>query len=310
MQKKQKIISIAGTTASGKSALAVALAKKINAEIISADSRQIYKDFNIGTAKITQDEMGGIKHYLIDEITPNSEYSAGIFVEQASAIIKEITKRGKVPIITGGTGLYLGMLLDGFDMPQSEPDEKLRVELNEKLEKFGIEFLYEELKQLDLEFAQKIHPNDTYKIMRSIEILRHSKTNMSEARGKCESKYDVLKIVLSASDRQFIYDRINARVDKMFEQGLEKEVKYLFEKYPNSQALFNTIGYQEFIPYFENKCSLTAVSEKINQNTRRYAKRQLTWFRKQENVNWINVDELSFNEILEHSMGLFNQFMC
>ena len=134
MQKKQKIISIAGTTASGKSALAVALARKVNAEIISADSRQVYKDFNIGTAKITQDEMCGIKHYLIDEISPDCEYSAGIFVEQATAKINEIVKQGKIPIITGGTGLYLRMLLDGFDMPQSEPDVKLRADLNAKLD--------------------------------------------------------------------------------------------------------------------------------------------------------------------------------
>ncbi len=257
----------------------------------------MYKEFDIATAKIAADETGGIKHSLIDVLSPDEEFSAGNFAQMARNIVSNLSLSGKIPIIAGGTGLYLKMLLDGMEMPESEPDEALRQELENIVQNDGNEALYKILIDLDSEFAQKLHPNDTYKVMRSIEILKHTGKSMAESRGVGESRYDVLKICLSARDRDFLYKRINKRVDLMMEKGLEKEARDLYEKYPNSNAFSNTIGYQEFIPYFNSKCSLAEVTEKIKRNTRRYAKRQLTWFRAQEHIHWFYIDEMGSAEI-------------
>ena len=306
---QQKIISIAGTTATGKSSLAVSLAQKINAEIISADSRQVYRGFDIATAKATEEEMGGIKHYLIDVLPPEQEFSAGIFVELAKKAISEISAKGKTPIIVGGTGLYLKMLLDGMDMPQGEPNLDLRNELQTFLDKNGKEALYKMLCSLDKDFAKKLHPNDTYKVMRSIEILKTSNSSMETARGQKESEFDVLKIALGAKDRQVIYDRINQRVDKMIELGLIQEAKNIYYNNKNLKSFNSTIGYQEFVPYFEGQCELSEAINKIKQNTRRYAKRQLTWFRAQGNINWFNIDELAPQEIEVQVLELYKNFI-
>ncbi len=288
--------------------LAVRLASKINAEIISADSRQVYRGFDIATAKITTEEMGGIKHYLIDVLEPEQEFSAGIFVEMAKSAIKKINQKGKIPIIVGGTGLYLKMLLDGIDMPKSQPDKDLRLELETILNTKGLSELYKILVSLDAEFAQKIHPNDKYKIMRSIEILKHSNKKMEQSRGQKQSEFDVLKVALGATNRDFIYNRINKRVDYMIEQGLEAEACKIYEKNPTLKSFASTIGYQEFIPYFEGLCSLQDVIVKIKQNTRRYAKRQLTWFKAQNDINWFNIDEVSLEEIELSVLGLCKSF--
>lgn len=283
------------------------LAQKINGEIISADSRQVYRGFDIATAKITKEEMNGIKHYLIDVLEPCEDFSAGIFVDMAKDAINTIIKKGKTPIIAGGTGLYLKML-DGVNMPKGEPDKKLREELQKQLEEKGSKFLYNRLCSLDATFAEKIHVNDTYKIMRSIEILEQAQTTMQEARGKKEKEYNILKIVLAAKDREIIYNRINARVDLMIAQGLEQEARFFYEKEPELKSFNNTIGYQEFIPYFNGEYSLSEAIEKIKQNTRRYAKRQLTWFRAQEDVNWFYIDELAPQQIEAQVLNLYNNF--
>lgn len=241
--------------------------------------------------------MVGIKHHLIDVLNPEDEFSAGIFVDLAKNAISDISAKGKLPIIVGGTGLYLKMLLDGFDMPKDEPNKELRTQLQSILEDKGVDFLYNMLVELDEEFAKKLHPNDTYKVMRSIEIIKNANKPMSQARGTREKEYDVLKIALGAKDRQFVYDRINSRVDKMIEMGLENEARTIYEKNPNLKSFYSTIGYQEFVPYFSNECDLKTVIEKIKQNTRRYAKRQLTWFRAQEDINWFYIDELSSEEL-------------
>lgn len=241
--------------------------------------------------------MAGIKHHLIDVLNPEDEFSAGTFVDLAKNAISDISAKGKLPIIVGGTGLYLKMLLDGFDMPKDEPNKELRTQLQSILEDKGVDFLYNMLVELDEEFAKKLHPNDTYKVMRSIEIIKNANKPMSQARGTREKEYDVLKIALGAKDRQFVYDRINSRVDKMIEMGLENEARTIYEKNPNLKSFHSTIGYQEFVPYFSNECDLKTVIEKIKQNTRRYAKRQLTWFRAQEDINWFYIDELSSEEL-------------
>lgn len=287
----------------------MSLAKKINAEIISADSRQVYLGYDIATAKATKAEMGGVKHYLIDVLQPEAEFSAGLFVKMAKDAIAEISSSGKIPIIVGGTGLYLKMLLDGMAMPKDEPNNRLRAELQEILKNYGGKFLYEKLCALDSEFAKTIHPNDTYKVMRSIEILTNSKTTMCQSRGTKQSEYDVLKIALGATNRDYIYDRINQRVDKMIAMGLEIEAKNFYESNPNLKSFNATIGYQEFVPYFKNECDLTLVVDKIKQNTRRYAKRQLTWLRAQENINWFNIDELAPQEIEAQVLELYKAWI-
>lgn len=288
----------------------MSLAKKINGEIISADSRQVYRGYDIATAKSTVEEMGGIKHYLIDVLEPDEEFSAGVFVDMAKVAVEAISKKGKVPIIVGGTGLYLKMLLDGVDMPKGEPDKNIRADLQSVLDEKGAEFLYQILVDLDKNFAQKIHPNDTYKVMRSIEILKTTNKTMSESRGVKEKEFDVLKIALGAKDRQIIYDRINARVDKMIEMGLEQEAFDIYNKNPNLKSYAATIGYQEFIPYFSGECDLKTVIDKIKQNTRRYAKRQLTWFRAQSDINWFYIDEFSASEIASMVCELSEGFLA
>ena len=309
VKQRQKIISIAGTTATGKSSLAVALAKKINGEIISADSRQVYRGYDIATAKSTIEEMGGVKHYLIDVLDPNEDFSAAVFVEMAKSAIKEIVKNKKVPIIVGGTGLYLKMLLDGIDMPKGEPDKVLREELQSILEEKGPQYLYQMLIDLDAEFAKKLHPNDTYKVMRSIEILKTSDKTMQDSRGTKEKEFDVLKIALGAQNRQVIYDRINARVDKMMDLGLEQEARAIYYKNPDLKSYAATIGYQEFIPYFKDEYDLKTAVEKIKQNTRRYAKRQLTWFHAQDDINWFYIDEKNTEEIKSNIYDMSIKFL-
>lgn len=298
-----------GTTATGKSSLAVNLAQKINAEIISADSRQVFRGYNIATAKSTLTEMGGIKHYLIDVLDPDEDFSAGVFVDMAKKAIKEIANKNKTPILAGGTGMYLKMLLDGIDMPIGKPNVALRKELQQILEDEGNEKLYSILCELDREFAKKLHPNDSYKVMRAIEILKTTNKPMSESRGKKEKEFDVLKIALGAKNREIIYERINSRVDKMIQIGLEKEAFELYQKNPESKLFNSTIGYQEFIPYFNQECDLKTVVEKIKQNTRRYAKRQLTWFRAQQDINWFFIDEMPITEIENKAFELCKNFL-
>lgn len=253
--------------------------------------------------------MGGVRHYLIDVLEPDEEFSAGIFVDMAKEAIKEIVSHGKVPVLAGGTGMYLKMLLDGVDMPKGEPDKELRAELESVLKMKGVEGLYAILCELDKEFAQKIHPNDTYKVMRSIEILKQAKSPMQFARGRKDKEFDVLKIALGASNREVIYNRINARVDMMLEMGLENEARKIYEKNPALKSFASTIGYQEFIPYFYGECSLQQAVEKIKQNTRRYAKRQLTWFRAQDDIHWFNIDELAPEELETRVFELSKEFI-
>ena len=307
--QKPKLIILAGPTAVGKTDNSIRLAKAVNGEIISADSMQVYKRMDIGSAKIMPGEMQGIKHYLIDVLEPDEDFSAGKFVDMAKSAIAEIANKGKMPIIVGGTGLYLKMLLDGMNMPQGEPDLALRTELQEFLNANGNNALYALLCELDSEFAKKLHPNDTYKVMRAIEILKTSNTTMNKSRGYKKSEFNVLKIALGAKDRDVIYSRINNRVDKMVELGLEHEARKIFDSNPNLKSFHATIGYQEFVPYFSGECDLKTVIEKIKQNTRRYAKRQLTWFRAQPDIYWFNIDELAPQEIEEQVLELYKNFI-
>ena len=281
MLKKIKITAIVGPTASGKTSFAIDYARKNNGEIISADSRLVYKGFDIGTAKPTADEMQGIEHYLIDIVEPFESYSVAQYVNDAQNAIDEIVSKGKLPIIAGGTGLYLKALLEGYDFPQME----INYEFRESLKKFDSEYLHDELTKLDAETAKNIDKNDKKKIIRSLEVIDALKRPLSEVRGKKEHPYVVEWIGLNFP-RQELYERINKRVDSMIELGLVEETRKLLEKYGRVQNLIHTIGYQEILDFLDGKMPLNDAAEKLKQNTRNYAKRQLTWFRKNENIKW------------------------
>lgn len=275
-----------GPTASGKSKLAITKAKTLNGEIISADSRLVYKGFDIASAKPTLKEREGIEHYLIDIVEPEVDYSVANFHDDAKIAIEKIIQKGKTPIIVGGTGLYFRILLEDFDLPRVKPDYDLRKELEEK----DSEELHNILKKLDPVTAEKIHFNNKVKIIRAIEIAKTLNKPMSEAAGKKEPEYDVEWIGLNYKDRADLYERINKRVDEMLDMGLIEETKALLEKHGRITNFINTIGYQEILEYLDGKITLEEAISDIKQNTRRYAKRQLTWFRRNKLINWTFVD--------------------
>lgn len=274
---QNKVIAIVGPTASGKTAYSVELAKKIGGEIISADSRLVYKGFNIGTAKPTVDERQGIPHYMIDIVEPEVEYSVGQYAKEGKQIIKDILSRGKTPIVVGGTGLYLNALLMNYEFANAEADYKLREELSKK------ENLYEILYELDEDTAKRIERNDRKKLIRAIEIIKSTGNKISQNKG--EKEFDIEWIGRNF-ERNELYERINKRVDIMLEQGLIDETKALLEKHGRINNLISTIGYQEIISYLGGELTLEDATDMLKQNTRRYAKRQLTWFRKNPDIKW------------------------
>ena len=279
---KIKVIAIVGATASGKTSYSIELAKEIGGEIVSADSRLVYKGFNIGTAKPTMQERQGIPHHLIDIVEPEFEYSAGLYKKDASKIIKEINNRGHIPIIVGGTGLYIDILLKNYQLPEIEANHNLRNDLK-KLTK---EELYKTLIQLDSNAAIAIDSNDTKKIIRAIEIIKTTGKPLDESRGKnIYNEYEI-EWIGKNFDRKTLYKRIDERVDIMIQNGLIEETKTLLNKHGRIPNLVNTIGYREILGYIDNKYTLEEATDLLKKNTRNYAKRQLTWFRKNENIKW------------------------
>lgn len=297
--QKDKVIVICGPTASGKTSLSIELAKKINGEIISCDSMQIYKDMDIGTAKPTPEEMQGIKHYLIDFVSPNKRYSVADFKKDAKNAIKEILNKGKVPIIVGGTGLYLDSLVYEIEYQNIEFDENYRKQLEQEVEEKGLEYLYEKAKKIDEIAIEKISKNDKKRILRILEIYYatgKNKTKQEIESRKKEVEYDY-KIYALLWDRQELYDRINKRVDIMMEQGLVQEVKNILQKYDEFPTAMQGLGYKEVVEYLQNKCTKEEMIEKIKMETRRYAKRQMTWFRKNKQTVWLQGKESIQNNI-------------
>lgn len=275
MRKKSKVIAIASPTATGKSKLAVEIAHKINGEIISADSRLVYKGFEIAVAKPTLEEQEGIKHYLIDIVEPEIDYTVANYVDDASAAIQEILEKGKTPIIVGGTGLYFRVLLEGYDIPRVAPNQQLRDELN----KLSLEELILRLKKLDEKYFEEIQEPEKRKIIRAIEVCETLGKPLSELNKQKESPYEVQWIGINMP-REEIYDRINKRVDKMVELGIVEETKKLLEKHGRIPNFTETIGYREMLPYLDGEYPLERAIELIKQHSRNYAKRQLTWFRR------------------------------
>ncbi len=287
---KPKVVVIVGPTASGKTALSVELAKKIDGEIISSDSMQIYKDMNIGTAKVTKEEMQNIKHYLIDFVSPEERYTVSDFKKDSEKAIKEILSKGKTPIVVGGTGLYVNSLIYGIDYQDMEFDENYRNELIKKAETAeGLEELYNEAKKIDPQAMEKISFNDKKRIMRVLEIYKatgKTKTEQEILSKQKEVEYD-FKVFGITLDREKLYDKINRRVDIMIEQGLENEVKNLITKYSKFPTAMQGLGYKEVVQFFEGRLTREEMIEKIKQESRRYAKRQLTWFRRNNEIIWL-----------------------
>lgn len=281
MNNRINVIAIVGATASGKTAYSIELAKKIDGEIISADSRLVYKGFDIGTAKPEITERENIPHHLIDIVEPEFDYSAGLYKQQAKEKIIEIFKKGKTPIIVGGTGLYLNILLKNYDLPQISPNKEFR----NKLSTLESQELYELLKTQDIESAETINQNDRKKIIRALEIIKETGKPLSSTRGIKEPEFNV-KWIGRNFNRETLYKRIDDRVDVMIDKGLIKETQNLLTKHGRIPNLINTIGYREILGYIDNKYSLEDAKELLKKNTRNYAKRQLTWFRKNENIEW------------------------
>ena len=288
---KPKVIVIVGPTSSGKTALSIELAKKIDGQIVSCDSMQIYKDMTIGSAKPTVDEMQGIKHYMIDFLEPNQRYSVAEYKKQAEEAIREILKNGKTPIVVGGTGLYADSLIYNIEYANIEFDREYREKLEEQAKtEEGLQRLYEEAKKIDEEACKKISKTDKKRIIRILEIFNKTgktKTQLDIESRIIEPKYDYRVFAIDIK-RDILYERINKRVDQMLETGLVEEVKSIINKYNEFPTAMQAIGYKEVVEYLENKISYEEMVEKIKQETRRYAKRQLTWFRKNKDKIWLD----------------------
>ena len=289
---KPKIIIITGPTAVGKSDLAVKIAKKLNTEIISADSMQIYKGLDIGTGKVTEEEKDSVVHHMLDIVEPYDEYSVSDYVEQVKVIISKLNLQNKIPIIVGGTGFYINGLINGYNFSTSAKNEEVREKWNNLYKENGAEFIYESLKKVDPISAEKINRNDIKRLIRAIEIFETTGKPKSEvATATKESEYDVLMIVLT-KEREELYKKINARVDKMFSLGLVEEVRS-FIHYEHSQSM-QAIGYKEVVKYLKGEITIDEAIEEVKKNSRNYAKRQMTFFR------WINHNNKHFIDCVEN----------
>lgn len=289
-----KGLVIAGPTGVGKTDLSIKLAKLLNADIISADSAQIYKGMDIGTAKITTEEMQGVKHYMLDVVEPIKKYSVGDYQTAVDSILNEKERESKNIILTGGTGLYIGSITEGLsDLPAGDPI------LREKLLKLDSEELYKKLIELDPQAAQDIHINNRRRVERAVEVcmLTGDKFSVLSKKNIKNNNYNFFKVALER-DRDYLYERINLRVDIMLEKGLEQEVRALYEKYGENLRKINIIGYTELIEYFNGQVSYEEAVENIKRNSRRYAKRQFTWFKNDPTYVWFDLDKLSEDEII------------
>lgn len=282
MNQKPKIVAITGPSASGKSSLAVEIAKKFDGEIISADSRYVYKEINIAAAKPSEAEKENIPHHLIDICSVEEDYSVGKFVKDADSLIKSISEKHKLPIIVGGTGLYFRSLRGTFDIPEVLPDYVFR----KQAESIPNERLYKQLVEAAPFAAEKIHPNNKVKIVRALEIARANVKPRSK-----ECPYEILWIFLNAKDRKNLYEKADLRVEKMFEQGLLHEAETLFKKYGQNSILMNTIGIKELYDVLYENADLDFAKSEIKKNTRRYIKRQISWFNGEQNLNTIYIDD-------------------
>lgn len=295
---KKPLIIIAGPTASGKTSLSVALAQKINGEIISADSMQVYRGMDIGTAKVKNEETMGIKHHLIDICEPDESFNIHIFQKKAKEAIDDILKKGKIPIIVGGTGFYIQSIVYDIDFEEITSDDGYRVYLETLVLEKGKEYLHEMLKSIDPDASSSIHHNNVKRVIRALEFYHQTGTCISKhnyEQEKKESPYNLLFYVLNM-DRQILYNRIDQRVDQMFKEGLVEEVQKLYDLgYTKNLVSMQGLGYKEILKVFDNEYNLEMAKYIIKRDTRHFAKRQLTWFRRETDVKWVFVDEYKFD---------------
>lgn len=301
-----KILAIVGPTGSGKTGLSVELAKLIDAEIISADSRLVYQEFDIGTAKPTIEERCGIPHHLVDIVTPYDEFSVSMYKKLVEESIEEITSRNKNIIIVGGTGLYVRAVLDGLSIPKVHADEAFREEMRNFAINNGSDALHQKLAEVDPVSAQEIHPNNLIKIIRALEVYKVLNIPMSQAKSVEKPPYETIYVGLTAENRDYLYDRTNRRVDMMLESGLVTEVENLIKKYGKTLSLLKTLGYKEISDYLDGTISLEKAIYLIKKNTRNFAKRQLTWFRANKNINWFDIETQTQQEIISKVIELYN----
>lgn len=309
---KTKVIVIVGPTASGKTSLGINIAKRFNGEVVSGDSMQIYENMDIATAKPSFEEMDGIKHHLIGFVNPKDEYNVASFCEDAKKAVDEITGKGKISVIVGGTGLYIDSFINNVTFFNDASSHEVRKKLYEELEQYGIEKLYNELLAVDSEAAKKIHPNNEIRVIRALEIYRLTGKNLTEQNKRShdnESNYEPLYIGISYKDREKLYERINKRVDVMLKNGLLEEAKEFYKNYASKTAV-NAIGYKELKPFLDSEKSLEDCVESLKQSTRRYAKRQLTWFNRNEKINWVYPDtHKNIDSLYEEAEGLVENFL-
>lgn len=309
--KRIPVVAVIGPTASGKSDLAVEICRHFGGEVVSADSMQIYKGMDIATAKPTEEEKKNVPHHMMDFLDNTEDYSVALYQRAAAECVADIHLRGLLPVVCGGTGLYVDTLLNNVKLSEESYDEELRRSLLKRAEDEGAEKLLEEVMAFDPEYAEKLHPNNIKRIVRALEVYKTTGTTMTEQieMSKQASPYDVCFIGLDAEDRQFLYDRIDRRVDIMLERGLESEAReYLATASSSTSA--QAIGYKELRPYIDGDVSLNEAVENLKRATRRYAKRQLTWFRRNERINWLFIDKYQKREdMLKDAFTLVESFM-
>jgi len=306
---RQKVLVLVGPTAVGKTELSLCLAQELAAEIISADSMQVYRGMDIGTAKPTPKERQRVPHHLLDVVDPDESFNVADYVDLAAAVLRRLQVKGTTPLLTGGTGLYVDALLEGFLFPDTPADPRIRKELEEQARE-DPSSLYAELQQVDPASAMRLHPNDLRRIIRALEVYRRTGEPISalqQKRAQHQSPYDPLYIGLTR-DRGELYERINRRVDLMLEAGLVQEVAGLLEKYPHQPTALQALGYKEIASFLRGEVTLAEAVDTLRRDTRRYAKRQLSWFRRNKRIFWFNRTGLTESQLLADILQLWRDF--
>ena len=307
---KPRVVAVGGPTASGKTALSVALARAFDGEIINADSMQIYKNLDVGTAKPSEEERQGIPHYLLDFLSPETPYSVADFTAAADPLIRDITARGRLPLVVGGTGLYITSLLSGMAFAPEKTDPAIRARLQARADTEGSAALYAELQRIDPDYAAQVHPNNLPRVIRALELFEATGRRMSDQRREArpaEAPYHALCLCLTCRDRAVLYSRIDRRVDEMVENGVLDEARQVYDHRDAYRTAAQAIGYKEFFPYFEGTANLTECTERLKQATRNYAKRQLTWFRHMDGVVWLDA---SAPDVTARAVQLTQDFLA
>ncbi|MFA9377164.1 MAG: tRNA (adenosine(37)-N6)-dimethylallyltransferase MiaA [Lachnotalea sp.] len=310
---KKPLIILTGPTAVGKTELSISLAKAVNGEIISADSMQVYKHMDIGSAKITKEEMDGVKHYLVDEFEPSEEFNVVKFQEYAKSYMQEIYDKGKIPILVGGTGFYIQAILYDIDFTETKEDSSYRLELEALSIEKGAQYLHDRLKEVDEESASQIHCNNVKRVIRALEYHKQTGLKISqhnEVQKQKESPYNFVYFVLN-NDRETLYNRINKRIDSMLDKGLLEEVQALKDKgYTKDMVSMQGLGYKEILSFLEGDITLEDAIYIIKRDTRHFAKRQITWFKRELDVTWLNLPEFGYdrNKVLETMLDMIKNY--